>query len=181
MVLLRKGPRVVRCLDRDGDRIVISVGRNRQAKIPRDRLLLTTDLSGLSDAELEAFSGRVVQVSKDLDTEAIWRLMAEGGTRETVEHLADLCFVGGPTPAQLAGLAIHLEEQAPYFERQGNAYLARSAEDLRRMLLRDRRQEQLAAARTTILNELTEGRLPDSPTEMEGQFIRGTAVIRGSW
>lgn len=180
MVLLRKGPRVVRCLDRDGDRIVISIGRNRQAKIPLDRLLLTTNLSGLSDAELEAFSGRVVQVSKDLDSEAIWRLMAEGGTRETVEHLADLCFVGRPTPAQVAGLAMHLEEQTPYFERQGNAYLARSAEDLRRMLQRDRRQEHLAAARTTILNELTKGRLPDSPTEMEDQFLeelRSFAVL----
>ena len=57
VVLLRKGPRVVRCIGRDGERIAISAGRNRQAKIPCQRLLLATDLSGLSDAELEAFSG----------------------------------------------------------------------------------------------------------------------------
>ncbi len=171
VVLLRKGPRVVRCIGREGERIVISAGRNRQAKIPRERLLLTTDLSGLSDAELEAFSGRVAAISKDLDADEIWRLMPEGGTGETVENLAELYFADRPTPEQVAGLATHLEEQTPHFERQDNAYFARSAEDMRQMLLRDRRQKRSTAAKTRILDELTRGLLPDSPTEAECQFI----------
>ena len=171
VVLLHKGPRVVRCLGRDGERITISAGRNRQAKIPCDRLLLNTNLSGLSDTELEAFSSRVAEVSKDLVAEEVWRLMAEVGTGETVEHLGQLHFGDRPTPAQVAGLAMHLAEQTPHFERQGHAYIARSAEDMRQMLLRDRRQAQLASARSRILNELTQGRLPDSLTEMECKFI----------
>ena len=171
VVVLRKGPRVVRCLGRDGERIVISDGRNRQAKIPCDRLLLTTNLSGISDAELETFSSRVADISKDLDPEEVWRLMAEDGTEETVEHLSELYFGGRPTPAQVAGLAMHLEEKTSHFKRQGHAYLARSTDDRRQMLLRDRRQKQLAAARSRILSELTQGRLPDSLTEIECQFI----------
>lgn len=171
VALLRNGPRVVRCLGRDGERIIISAGRNRQAKIPCQRLLLATSLSGLSDSDLEAFSGRVAAISKDLDVDEIWRLLAEGGMGETVEYLAELYFDDRPSAAQVAGLAMHLEEQTLYFERRDNAYFARSAEDIRQMLLRDRRQKQSAAEKTRILDDLTKGLLPDSPTKTESQFI----------
>ena len=169
----------MRCLGRDGDRFVIAVGRNKQAKVSADRVVVGTGLTGMSDSELEAFSGRVKAAAEGIDLREVWELVVEDGQASEMTEIGDLYFGPGAGPEQLAALATHLETKAIYFERRAGAYFARPAEEIERAAQRRRKEVERREAETNVLQALAGGRLPDPLSEAERHIvadIRGLAV-----
>ncbi len=171
VVALRRGASVVRCLSRDGNRVTVAVGRNKQAHVPIDRVVQATGLTGLADAALEAFAKRVAETVGSLDLSEVWELVVEGRRAVTLEEIADLYFGDGARPEQLASLATHLEVLPVYFERRGRIYVARSAEEIKHTALRKRKKADRQTAETSVIEALAEGRPPELHSEMERRLL----------
>ena len=155
----------------DGGRVVVTIGRNRQAKIPADRVVLNTGLTDISDAELDAIADGAASICRELDLEETWSLLSEEQTGETVDEIGSLHFGGDPSPKQLLGLAMRLEESSDRFTRQDGLYFARSPDEVRQIQLREERRRQAEESRARVMAELAAGRLPKQPSESEREVI----------
>ncbi len=168
VVALRRGASVVRCLGRDSERVIIAVGRNKQARVPLDRVLLNT---GLTDPELEALAKRVTETASEIDLREVWELVVEDGRAMTLEEISELQFGAEAEPERMAALATHLVTMSVYFERSGRTYKPRSAEEIERTAQRERDEAEREAAEAAVMEGLTEGRLPESPSDRERRLL----------
>jgi exoribonuclease-2 len=171
VVSLHKGASVVRCLDRDGERVVIAVGRNKQARVPLDRVLLATGLMGQADAELEALAVRVSGAAAEIDLLQVWELVVEDGRTMTLSEIADLHFGTGAGPERVAALATHLLTKPVYFKRRGHTYAPRSAEEIERTAERERSEAEREAASAAVMDALAGGQVPQQPSDREKKLL----------
>jgi exoribonuclease-2 len=179
IVALRRGVSVVRCLETGDGRITITMGRNKQAHVPIDRVVLATGLTGLADDQLEAFAKRVTDASRSIDLREVWDLIVEEGRAITLEEIAGLLFGDSADSEQLAGLVTHLETMPVYFERHGHTYTARTGEEIERAEERKRKQAERQAAEVSVIGALVEGQMPERPSDQEQRLVsevRGFAV-----
>ena len=159
------------------------MGRNKQARVPIDRVILATGLTGLDDAAMEAFSKQMAEASRTIDVREVWELLVEDAPTVTqavtLEEIAGLLFDASAGPEQLAGLATHLETMPVYFQRKGHAYTARSADEIAQAEERKRKEAERQATEASVIGALAEGRLPDRPSVSEQRLVselRGFAV-----
>jgi exoribonuclease-2 len=179
VVALRRGVSVARCLETGDGRITITMGRNKQAHVPVDRVILATGVTGLDDSAIEAFAKQMTEAARAIELREVWELLVEDTSAMTLEEIAGLLFGASAGPEQLAGLAAHLETMPVYFQRQGRAYTARSAEEIARAEERKRKEAERQAAEASVIGALAEGRLPDRLSTSEQRLVsevRGFAV-----
>ena len=176
---LSKGASIVRYLSETASRVTVTLGRNRQARIPHDRVLLATGLTVSADAEVEEFRARCEGLSSEIDLRDVWDVVWEEGAAASIESLAELYWASGWDPARLVALALHLENDSDYFVYGEGGYTPRSLDAVEELRARRRREAENAAAAESLMGELSEGRLPEPVTPSQEallQHLRGYAV-----
>ena len=78
---LSRGASVVRLLEVADDRTTVAIGRNKQARIPHDRIALATGVIVAGEQEAEAFRREAEDLAATIDVAEVWDLVADGDPR----------------------------------------------------------------------------------------------------
>ena len=171
---LSGGLTIGRCLvvAEKGQRVRISVGRNREASLPAARIILTTGVAASGGEELEEFRRRCDDLASGIDMTEVWEVVRDEDTPFSLDDLAELYWGTSPDVAQCVALLLHLDRTSPYFVEEKRAYIARSEDVVREMLARRRRVEENAQGIATLAAHLSQGSLPQSMTRYQSDLIR---------
>ena len=176
---LNQGATVLRYVDRTPSRVTLALGRNKQAKLPADRVLYAT---GIVHSDYEAFlefRDGAEEAAKEIDLSEVWEVTVDEQVAMSVEEVADLYHDSGVGPAEMVALTLHLDRGSDYFVQQEGRHVPRTEEDLETLRARRRREAENTEAAKTLMAALTEHTLPDPMSRLhEGllEHIRGFAV-----
>ena len=84
---LAKGASIVRYLSETASRVTVTLSRNRQARIPHNRVLLATGLTVSADAEVEELRTRCEGLSSEIDLRDVWDVVREEGAAASIVGL----------------------------------------------------------------------------------------------
>ena len=176
---LNQGATVLRYVDRTPSRVTLALGRNKQAKLPADRVMYATGIVPRDyDAFLE-FRDGAEGAAKQIDLSEVWEVTVDEQVGMSVEEIADLYYDSGVGPAEMVALTLHLDRGSDYFVQQQDAHVPRTEEDLEALRARRRREAENAEAAKTLMAALNAGTLPDPMSRLHEnllEHIRGFAV-----
>ena len=172
VVRLGKGASIVRCLDRTESHVRVALGRNRQARIPIDRVLLETALAVASEEDAEEFRRRCQALSDDIDLTEVWDVATDEAVPLGLAELAELYWITPPGMVQMAALALHLDASSDYFERTDDGYVPRTRASVEETRTRRRRQAENALEADSLVGELSRGGLPQPLSQHQELLLR---------
>ena len=176
---LSKGPTIARYLKASDRQVSVSVGRNRQARIPPERILLQTGLVVSGEEEVEDFRKRCGELASGIDLSAVWEVAVEDLPTLTIEDVSDLFWGEAADPIRKAAMALHMEH-TDYFSPEKTGYKARSRQAIVEIQERRRREALAAEAISSLVSSLSEGRLPEPITQdhkAQLEHLRGYAIF----
>ena len=162
-----------------GDRVRISVGRNREAQLPADRVVLATGFVPNNDEELEEFRRRCDALAAGIDLRDVWELARDDATPLSLDDLSELYWGTSPELAKKVATLLHVSANSLYFLDGEEGFTARTQENVQETLSRLHREEENAREAESLMQHLSQGILPP---EMAGhqsallQHLRGFAV-----
>ena len=139
---LNQGATVLRYVDRTPSRVTLALGRNKQAKLPADRIMYAT---GIVPSDYEAFlefRDGAEAASKEIDLSEVWEVTVDEQVAMSIEEVADLYFENGFDASEIVALTLHLDRGSDYFVSQGGSLVPRSQEDLETLRTRRRREAE---------------------------------------
>lgn len=169
---LGKGATAVRFLEAADDKITVALGRNKQARIPRDRIVLETGLVVSSEEEVEEFRRKVEDAASGIDVAEIWDVIVDDQTPAPVAELAELSWGVGADAAHHAAMAVQLDRSNDYFLYRSGRYEPRSRDAVAEILERRRREAEHAEQAATLMGELILGHTVSAPTEHQESLLR---------
>ena len=170
---LSRGASVVRVLEVAADKTTVAMGRNKQARIPNDRIALATDVAVGDEREAEAFRREVEGLAATVDLADAWDLIADDEPAPLrADELAELYWGTAPSPAGRAALVLHLHNADDLFVYRDGTYAPRSRDEVRQRRQRQEREAEQAEETSSLLSGLTDGRLPSSLTSHQDSLLR---------
>ena len=177
---LAKGIKVVRFLGGDEFSVELAVGRNKVAKLPISRVLLSTGILDLKGAIVEEFSMECSKESIKIDISRAWELIQGDFTPRDIHHIANLYWDYEITAVRLVSLLIHLESGTDHFVASNEGYVPRTSEEILEICNRKKEDEQNAQAELIFMENLNKGIIPETLSGTELSFLddlRGYAVF----
>ena len=160
VALLGKGATVVRYRDETASRVSVALGRNKQARIPHNRVVLATGVLMPEQERFEEFRAGALEQSKEIDLAEVWEIVAGDGEALSLDDLAGLYWTSPPDPSALVALALGLDLDSDRFVRGPDGYKPRSREDLDELLARRQREADNAREAEDLVSGLAVGTLP---------------------
>ena len=161
LVELNSGPRLVRYSETKSNRVRLSIGRNREARLPAARVIHETGVNAPSFDAVEEFARRAESVADELDLEELWDIVCDDGDALALSDVGELYWGAEPDAVQEAGLLLHLLRDDLRFVRDGEYYLPRDRESVAQTLERRQRQAQRASDTETLAAAIRNRSLPD--------------------
>ena len=171
VVRLDTGPRLGRFVETKSNRARISIGRNREARLPVSRVIHETGLTAERYETVEELSHEVNEVAEGIDLEEVWDVVCDDGDALTLTDIAELYWGVEPTPQQFVGLLFHLLGNDLRFVRDGSHYLPRDRETVAQTLERMQRQAQRAADSEALVGAFKSGELPSELTQYQSDML----------
>ena len=175
---LRGGPTIGRCLDppvpssKGGARSVrVSMGRNREARLPVERVALATGVAAERDEEVEELRRQSEGLSADIDLSEVWGVVREEASALTLDEIAELHWELPADTARRIALCLYLEREQVFFASEGSTYSPRSADEVEELLSRQRRREENRAASAALVDALSRGELPTDPSDHQKTLL----------
>jgi len=160
-------------------RIRISVGRNKEAQLPVDRIILATGFIATGEEELEEFRRQAESIASQLNLTEVWEVVRDEATPLSLGDLAELHWGSSPDSAQMVAILLHLDRSSQYFVDDKQGYLARSKESVEEIEARRQRAIENAQASESLAEHLSQGTLPPEMTPYQTgliEHLRGYAV-----
>ena len=176
---LNQGATVLRYMDRTPSRVTLALGRNKQAKLPADRVLYATGIVPHDYEGFLRFRDGTEEAAKEIDLSEVWEVAVDEQVAMSVEEIADLYYDSGVGPAEMVALTLHLDRGSDYFVPQDGGHVPRTEEDLESLRARRKREAENAQAAETLMAALKAGALPDPMSRLHESLlghIRGFAV-----
>jgi len=176
---LGKGATIVRYLETTGSRVSVALGRNRQARLPSDRILLATGVILSDPEELEEHRRWYQDLSSGIDLSELWDVITDEATPIDLDGLAELYWGPSRTVAEKVALVLYLDQSTDYFEHGTDGYTPRSRAAVQEIQARRRREAENAEAAESLADGLSQGHLPQPLTRIQEtlmQYLRGYAV-----
>jgi len=158
---LGKGASVVQLLESGSDRVTVALGRNRQARIPLDRILTGTGIIPSDQAEVEEFRRESEALAASVDLSEVWEVFGDEAGPIDLLGLAGLYWDSSPKPAQIAALALHLDQNADHFSYGSNGYTPLTRAAVEEVQVRRTREAETAEAASSLMATLSQGSLPE--------------------
>lgn len=174
------GIAVARVVEVDASRVRVAVRRKREARLPSERIILSTQVIAADDEELAAFRERAELLAADMDLADLWEVVCDEQTAFTPDDLADLYWGSDADAAQRVALLICVDKDDLHFESGKSGYTPRAPEAVEETLARRLRRAQNAADADALAAALTDGSLPPALTphqQMLMESIRDYAVF----
>ncbi len=176
---LNQGASVLRYVDRTNARVTLALGRNKQAKLPADRVLYAT---GVVPRDYEAFlefRDAAEAVAKEYNLSEVWEVTVGEQIAMTAEEIVDLYCDAGFGAIEVAAMILHLDRGSDYFVREGERHVPRTEEELEALRVRRRREAENAEAARTLMSALKAGMLPEPMSKLHDgllEHIRSFAI-----
>ena len=161
-------------------RVRISTGRNKEARLPADRIVLATGVVTSGSDQVEVFRQKCESLSSSIELSEIWEVVKDEANSFSLDDLAELYWGASPDPAQKVALLFRLEEpESLYFVSGKDGYTARTQESLEEIQARRRREEENTQAAAELMECLSSGKLPSPKTPHQRSLLdhlRGYAI-----
>ena len=171
VVRLDAGPRLARFIETKSNRVRVSIGRNREARLPVSRVVHETGLTAERYEIVEELSQEANAIAKSVDLEEVWDVVCDDGDALTLTDIAELYWADEPSPKQSIGLLFHLLADDIRFARDGSHYLPRDRETVAQTLERLQRQAERAADSEALVAAFKSGELPAELTDYQSSAL----------
>ena len=178
---LRGGIVIGRCQDTPvgNDRVSVSLGRNRVAHVPIDRVVLATGVTVTGMEEIEDLRRRCQGLASEIDLSEVWEVARDEAAPMSLDDLAELYWGASSDAVRTIALLLHLERESLYFARDNGGYEARSERTVRDMQARSQREAQNAQEAESLTEHLSRAELPAEMTHHQSrqlEYLRGYVV-----
>lgn len=173
------GLSIVRVSSIEANRVTVKLKRNKEARLPAERVVLSTGISAGDEQDVARFQELSEGISAEIDVSELWEVVRDEGAALSLEELAELYWGDEPEAAQRIGLLIHLDDNHLYFTRDANGYTPRSQAALDDLVARREREAQNEKSAAELVAHLSKGTLPtdaDSYQRTLLDHMRGFAV-----
>ena len=171
IVRLDAGPRLARFIETKSNRVRVSIGRNREARLPVSRVIHETGLTAERYETVEELSHEANAIAESVDLEEVWDVVCDDGDALTLTDIAELYWADEPSPQQSIGLLFHLLADDVRFVRDGSHYLPRDRETVAQTLERIQRQAERAADSEALVVAFKSGELPAKLTDYQSNTL----------
>ena len=157
----------------------IATGRNREARLPEDRVIFATGVIAAGEEDLEGFRSRAEEFAASLDLAEVWEVVCGEDELLSLEDVAELHWGEAPSGEQLAAMLLHLNRSSLYFVGEEGGYRPRPQQAVEETLARQRRAAENELARDELAQHLSDGTLPAEPSAYQSELLshlRGFAV-----
>ena len=158
---LKGGARVVRLLDDGPSEVRLALGRNREARVPKDRIILATGVAAAGEDDVGRIRDLSEELASTIDLSEVWDLAAGEGSSMSLDDLAELLWGPPVDPAHRVGLLLHLERTPLYFVEAGGRYVPQSRDAVSKSLARRASEADRAEQTDALIEMLYRGRLSD--------------------
>ncbi len=177
---LNSGPGIGRFVEADSTRVKIAIGRNKEARLPLARVMLTTGTKAAGHEAVENLTREAETVASELDLTDLWDIVCDDRDALSLEDMAELYWSDEPTSAQRVGLLFHLDRNDLRFTTKGSEYTPRTREEVAELEARRERTARHAEEAVALAECLSSGKLPEEITSHQAHLldqIRGLAVF----
>ena len=165
------GITIVRVVDADASRVRVAIRRKKQARLPAERIVLSTQVFAEGDQQVADFRRQSEDIAADVDIAELWEVVSDEQTAMPFDDLAELYWGSDATPAQQVALLLCLDRDSLYFEDGKAGYTPRTPSAVEETLARRKRQAQQAAEADELLACLENGELPQTLTPHQRMLI----------
>ena len=158
---LKGGARVVRLLDDGPSEVRLALGRNREARVPRDRIILATGVAAAGEDDVGKIRDLSEELASTIDLSEVWDLAAGEGASMSLDDLAQLLWGPSIDPAHRIALLLYLERAPLYFAEDGGRYIPQSRDAVSKTLARRASEADRAEQSAALIEMLSRGGLPD--------------------
>lgn len=176
---LNQGTSVLRYVEETKSRVTLALGRNKQAKLPIDRVIYATGIVAGDPEEVVEFRAKAEDAAAAIDLTDVWEVVADEQAAMTTTEIAELYYEDDVGPPEMVALTLHLDRGTDYFESGKIGYTPRTAEALDELRARRKREVENAEAAETLMAALVNGTPPDPMSHLHEnllQHIRGFAI-----
>ncbi|HCH08059.1 MAG TPA: hypothetical protein DEW32_02515, partial [Dehalococcoidia bacterium] len=161
VVRLNSGPGIGRFVEADSTRVKIAIGRNKEARLPLARVMLTTGMKAAGHEAVENLTREAETVASELDLTDLWDIVCDDRDALSLEDMAELYWSDEPTSAQRVGLLFHLDRNDLRFTTKGSEYTPRTREEVAELEARRERTARHAEEAVALAECLSSGKLPE--------------------
>ena len=159
--------------------IRILVGRNKQANIPKDRILMFTGITTSSEEELRQLRNDCENLASSLDLSEVWEITRNENVPLSLDSLAELYWTQPPSTIQKIALLLHVDRNSIYFLADGNSYFPRNQNSVQEIQERQRLDMERAHEEALLIEHLQHSRVPEPLTKYQSdllQHLKGYAI-----
>ena len=98
----------------NGKRIRVKIGRNKEAKLPLNRVLLHTGTNCKSHDEVISFSTRSRALMNEIDLKIAWEYLSGEERTLSSRHIAEACGLDKSDPHAIAAVLLCIDEDDTY-------------------------------------------------------------------
>ena len=174
------GITIARVVDVESSRVRVAIRRKKEARLPSERIILSTKLFAEDDEQVAAFRQQSEALASEVDIAELWEVVSEEPGYLPFDDLTELYWGSDAGPAQQVALLLCLDKDTLYFEHGKAGYIPRTAAAVTETLARRKRQAQQAAESDALVVCLERGELPATPTSHQQMLIdsiRGYAAF----
>ncbi|MCY4580523.1 MAG: ribonuclease catalytic domain-containing protein [Chloroflexi bacterium] len=165
------GITIARVVDVESSRVRVAVRRKKEARLPAERILLSTQVFAEGDEQVAEFRKQSEDIASEVDISELWEVVSDEQIAYSFADLADLYWGADVTPTQQVALLLCLDRDALYFEDGKTGYTPRAPDAVEETLARRNRQAQQATEADDLVKDLQSGALPTTLTPHQQMLI----------
>lgn len=165
------GITIARVVDVEFSRVRVAVRRKKEARLPTDRIVLSTQVFAEGDEQVADFRKQSENIASEVDIAELWEVVSDEQAALSFEDLAELYWGADATPTQQVALLLRLDKDSLYFEDGKKGYTPRTPSAVEETLARRRRQARQAAEAEALAASLEIGELPPTLTPHQQMLI----------
>ena len=151
------GITIVRVVGVDAARVRVALRRKKEARLPADRVVLSTQVFAEGDEQVADFRRQSENIASEVDIAELWEVVSDEQVAYSFDDLAELYWGADASPAQQVALLLCLDRDSLYFEDGKAGYTPRSPSAVEETLARRKRQAQQAAEADDLVAWLKKG------------------------
>ena len=165
------GITIARVVDVEASRVRVAVRRKKEARLPAERIILSTQVFAEGDEQVAEFRQQSEDIASKVDISELWEVVSDEQIAYSFDDLADLYWGSDVTPTQQVALLLCLDRDALYFEDGKSGYTPRAPDAVEETLARRNRQAQQAEEADDLVKHLQSGALPTTLTPHQKMLI----------
>ena len=165
------GITIARVVDVEASRVRVAVRRKKEARLPAERIVLSTQVFAEGDEQVADFRKQSEDIASNVDIAELWEVVSDEQAALSFDDLTELYWGADATPTQQVALLLCLDRDSLYFEDGKTGYTPRTPSAVEETLARRERQARQAAETEALVASLESGELPAALTSHQQMLI----------